>query len=116
MNWYLAPWQKYLQYTGRARRLEYWAFWLGNTLIGLALFALAGAGMDIAITIYGLFSLAAIIPGIMVGIRRLHDTGRTGWWLLIALVPLIGAIILIVLLLLDSEPGANEYGPNPKAA
>ena len=70
MNWYLAPWQKYLQYTGRARRLEYWAFWLGNTLIGLALFALAGAGMDIALTLYGLFALAAMIPGIMVGIRR----------------------------------------------
>ena len=116
MNWYLAPWQKFLQYTGRARRLEYWAFTLGNMLIGLALFALAGAGMDIAITIYGLFSLAAIIPGIMVGIRRLHDTGRTGWWLLIGLVPFIGAIILLVFFLLDSEPGANEHGPNPKAA
>ena len=116
MNWYLAPWQKYLQYTGRARRLEYWAFTLGNLLIAIALAAIAAGGMDIAFTLYGLFGLAAIIPGVMVGIRRLHDTGRTGWWLLIGLVPLIGGIILLVFLLFDSEPGDNEYGPNPKAA
>lgn len=114
MHWYLEPWRKYLQYEGRARRLEYWSFFLGNLLIGAFLFMLVGMGQDWAMGAYTLFTLAALIPGIMAGIRRLHDTGRTGWWLLISLVPLVGGIILIVLLLLNSEPGSNEYGPNPK--
>lgn len=116
MHWYLEPWRKYLQYEGRARRLEYWSFNLGNLLIYLVLAWLGSTGLDAAFMVYGLLALAALIPGIMVGIRRLHDTGRTGWWLLISLVPLVGAIILLVFLLFDSEPGSNEYGPNPKEA
>jgi uncharacterized membrane protein YhaH (DUF805 family) len=64
----------------------------------------------------GLYSLAVLIPSIAVGVRRLHDTGRSGWWLLISLVPLIGIIVLIVFLATDSQPGANQYGPNPKGA
>lgn len=62
----------------------------------------------------GLFCLAVLIPSIAVGVRRLHDTGRTGWWLLIGFIPLIGAIVLIVFFVLDSQPGTNAYGPNPK--
>jgi uncharacterized membrane protein YhaH (DUF805 family) len=57
-----------------------------------------------------------LIPGIAVTVRRLHDSGRSGWWILIALIPLIGTIILLVFMVLDSQPGDNEYGPNPKAA
>lgn len=63
-----------------------------------------------------LYMLAVLVPGIAVGVRRLHDTGRSGWWLLIALVPLLGAIVLLVFLVQDSQPGENQYGPNPKPA
>ena len=64
--------------------------------------------------LYLIYTLAFLLPSIAVAIRRLHDTGRTGWWLLLALIPLIGAIVLIVFYCLDSQPGENEYGPNPK--
>ena len=64
----------------------------------------------------GLFWLAVLVPSIAVGVRRLHDTGRSGWWLLIGFIPLIGAIVLIVFFLFDSQPGTNAYGPNPKEA
>ena len=62
----------------------------------------------------GIYTLAIIIPSIAVGVRRLHDIGRSGWWFLIALVPILGGIILLVFFVLDSKPGANEYGENPK--
>jgi uncharacterized membrane protein YhaH (DUF805 family) len=64
----------------------------------------------------GLYSLATLVPGIAVTFRRLHDTDRSGWWLLIALVPVIGALVLFILMVLDSHPGANRYGPSPKLA
>lgn len=63
-----------------------------------------------------LYALAVLIPSLAVGVRRLHDTGRNGWWLLIGLIPLIGAIVLLVFFFQDSQPGNNEYGPSPKAA
>ena len=62
----------------------------------------------------GLYSLAVLIPSIAVAVRRLHDTGRTGWWLLIGFIPLVGIIVLLVFLFTDSQPGPNQYGPNPK--
>ena len=106
---------KYAEFTGRSRRSEYWYFVLGNialsiiaTMLGFVL------GDTIGTMLSGLVSLALLIPGIAVGVRRLHDTGRSGWWLLIAIVPLIGAILLIVWFATDSQPGANEYGANPK--
>src|ERR687885_610071 len=70
----------------------------------------AGVGV-----LQGLYSLAVLIPSIAVTVRRLHDTGRTGWWILIGLIPFIGGIILLIFMVLDSEPGTNQYGPNPKA-
>jgi len=70
-----------------------------------------GAGL-----LSGIYSLAVLIPSIAVAIRRLHDTGRSGWWILISLVPLIGTIVLLVFTVQDSQPGDNEYGPNPKGA
>ena len=66
--------------------------------------------------LYFIYMLAALIPGWAVAVRRLHDTGKSGWWWLIVFVPFIGAIVLIVFWVLDSAPGANQYGPNPKAA
>lgn len=120
MNWYLAVLKKYAVFSGRARRMEFWIFVLINFIIGIVLAIIDsvaglgfGGGMGVLGTIY---SLAVLIPSLAVGVRRLHDTNRTGWWLLIVLVPLAGIIIYIVFAAMDSQPGENKYGPNPKAA
>ncbi|HEX7250534.1 MAG TPA: DUF805 domain-containing protein [Burkholderiales bacterium] len=116
MNWYLDVLKnKYATFSGRARRKEYWMFFLFNVLVAIGLGiieALIGTGGLIG----ALYSLAVLIPGIAVTVRRLHDTSRTGWWVLIVFVPLVGALILLIFMVLDSQPGDNEYGPNPKAA
>lgn len=114
MNWYLEVLKKYAVFSGRARRKEYWMFVLFNMIIGLVLGFVEGL-VDGPGVLSSLYSLAVLIPGIAVSVRRLHDTGRSGWWLLIGLVPLIGAIVLLVFMVQDSDPAANPYGPNPKA-
>lgn len=114
MYWYLEVLKKYAVFSGRARRREYWMFFLVNFIVGLVL-AVIGRVLDLEILQY-LYSLAVLLPGLGVSVRRLHDTGRSGWWLLIALVPLIGAIVLLVFLVSDSQPDTNQYGPNPKTA
>ena len=119
MNWYLQALRRYAEFSGRSRRKEYWFFLLFNILISFALglvdslLGLGGADFGV---LSGLYGLAVLIPGIAVSVRRLHDTGRSGWWLLIGLIPVIGAIVLLVFLVQDSEPGANQYGANPKEA
>ncbi|RUO59871.1 DUF805 domain-containing protein [Pseudidiomarina marina] len=120
MNWYLTVLKKYAVFSGRARRSEYWFFVLFNTIIGFVLGFIDGilgfSDPDMSIGVLGaIYSLAVLIPSIAVGVRRLHDTDRSGWWLLIALIPLIGAIVLIVFFVMDSTPGENRFGPNPKA-
>ncbi len=107
-EWYVVPFQKYVEFEGRARRKEYWIFTLVNLLISVIL-------SNVFTFLGTLFSLAILLPSIAVGIRRLHDIGRTGWWLLIGFIPLIGLIVLIYFFVQDSEPGANQYGANPKA-
>ena len=112
--------KKYASFSGRAQRTEYWYFILFYILIlfGLSIIdsitgsfsAEAGIGL-----LGGLFSLALFIPSIAVGVRRLHDTGRSGWWLFIMLIPLVGAIVLLVFTVQDSSAGDNAYGPNPKS-
>jgi len=118
MNWYLDVLKKYADFSGRARRSEYWYFYLFNTLISFALGLVDGMmGFigEVGIGVLGgLYTLLVLIPSIAVGVRRLHDTNRSGWWLFIALIPLVGAIILLVYLVQDSDPGENQYGPNPK--
>ena len=121
MNWYLEVLKKYAVFSGRARRKEYWFFVLFNIIISIVLAVIDGvtgsfrpeAGMGL---LGGIYTLAVLIPGIAVSVRRLHDTERSGWWLLIALVPLIGAIVLLVFMVQDSKPGQNQYGANPKEA
>jgi uncharacterized membrane protein YhaH (DUF805 family) len=114
MNWYLEVLKKYAVFSGRARRKEYWLFFLINFIIAIVLGIIEGmVGSPGIVGI--IYSLAVLLPGIGVTVRRLHDTGRTGWWILIAFIPLIGAIVLLVFMVLDSQPGDNEYGPNPKA-
>jgi uncharacterized membrane protein YhaH (DUF805 family) len=120
MNWYIGVLKKYAVFSGRARRMEYWMFVLFNVLISIALAVadgMFGLMMEGGVGILGLvYSLGVLIPSIAVAARRLHDTDRSGWWLLIAFVPLIGAIVLLVFFVLDSHPGQNRFGPNPKEA
>ena len=119
MNWYLQALKKYADFNGRARRREYWFFVLFNIIISIVLtvcdvvLGTYNAAASIGI-LTGIYTLAVLIPGIAVSVRRLHDTGRSGWWLLIVLVPLIGWIVLLIFMLIDSQPGQNAYGPSPK--
>ncbi|WP_248924586.1 DUF805 domain-containing protein [Paenibacillus hamazuiensis] len=114
MEWYLKVIKNYTGFQGRARRKEYWMFALVNAIIGIVLSIIdAIFGITLLATLY---YLAVLLPSLAVGARRLHDTGRSGWWLLICLIPLIGAIILIVFTCQDSQENENSYGPNPKAA
>lgn len=119
MNWYIGVLKQYAVFSGRARRKEYWFFVLFNIIASAVLTIVdritgtysADASVGL---LSGIYALAVLIPSIAVSVRRLHDTGRTGWWLLIALVPVIGAIVLLIFMVLDSQPGTNEYGPSPK--
>ena len=117
MNYYLEVWKKFAQFDGRARRSEYWYFFLFNFIVAFVLalidvFILGGSESGfLPLTI--LYSLAVIIPGLAVTIRRLHDIDRSGWWLLINFIP-FGGIVLLIFYFMDSTPGDNEYGPNPK--
>jgi uncharacterized membrane protein YhaH (DUF805 family) len=123
MAWYLLAWQRATDFSGRSRRTEYWMFQLFNFLAAVLLGSLAfgyGAlfgekdGFNMFAMCMGVFGVISFIPALAITIRRLHDIGRSGWWYLIAFVPLIGGLILIVFTLLDSDPDRNEYGPNPK--
>lgn len=112
MNYYLTVLQNYAVFTGRARRKEYWMFALFNLIIVIVLGVIDSI---IGVAILGtLYALAVLIPSIAVSIRRLHDTGRSGWWLLLLFIPIIGALIILIFAVLDSEPGPNQYGENPK--
>lgn len=119
MDWYLMAWQKYAVFSGRSRRREYWMFTLIHSLVyfllwgGTVLARPSGMGLLIAAACI-VYALAAVVPALACSVRRLHDTGRSGWWMLLSFVPLVG-LALIVLMALDSEPGENQYGPNPKA-
>jgi len=119
MNWYLQALKKYADFSGRARRKEYWFFVLFNIIISVVLtvcdvfMGTYSAAASIGI-LTGIYTLAVLIPGIAVSVRRLHDTGRSGWWLLIVLVPLIGWIVLLIFMLIDGQPGQNADGPSPK--
>lgn len=107
MEWYLEVLKKYAVFTGRSRRKEFWMF----ALIHLIIMVVLGWVSEVLSSIY---SLAVLLPAIGVSIRRLHDTGKRGWWLLLHFIPVIGTIILIIFFVQDSEEDANEYGPNPK--
>lgn len=120
MNWYLQVLKKYFVFSGRARRKEYWYFFLFNILVSLVFAVIDAMLGSLNANGFGLlsscYSLAVLIPSIAVSVRRLHDTDRSGWWLFIALIPVIGAIVLLIFMVLDSEAGSNQYGANPKEA
>jgi uncharacterized membrane protein YhaH (DUF805 family) len=113
MEWYLKVLRNYAEFEGRARRMEYWMFILFNLLVllgvGLLEFLL---GLDGTISL--LYSLAVLIPGVAVSVRRLHDIGRSGWWILLGIIPVLGTLVLLFFYCIDGEPGDNEYGADPK--
>jgi uncharacterized membrane protein YhaH (DUF805 family) len=119
MNWYLEVLRKYLVFGGRARRKEYWFFVLFNIIIAMILAIIDSTigtlNPETRVGLFsGIYSLAVLIPSFAVAIRRLHDTDRSGWWLLIGLVPGIGGLVLLVFFVLDGTPGSNQFGPSPK--
>ena len=107
MEWYLGPLKKYAEFSGRASRKEYWLFALWNLPIMVVL------GL-ISETLFWLYSLGILLPSLAVGARRLHDTNRSAWWLLLSIVPLAN-IALLVFFCLKGTDGDNDYGPDPLA-
>lgn len=114
---------QYATFSGRARRSEFWFFLLfciiaiiTAGIVGAVIGAIVGgteSAMTFGVILYYLCALALILPTLAVTVRRLHDIGRSGWWILIGLVPFIGAIIMLIFNITDSKPD-NQYGPNPK--
>jgi len=121
MSWFVEALKKYAVFSGRSRLKEYWYFALFVIIISFVLSIIdvltgayartAGEGL-----LSSIFSLAVLIPSIAVTVRRLHDIDRSGWWLFIALVPLVGWIVLLVFTVQEGTLGSNRYGPNPKSA
>lgn len=120
MEMMIAPLKKYADFQGRARRAEYWMFVLFQILVYIAVailgLILSGGNSDSATAtgLMALVTLGLLLPSIAVTVRRLHDTNRTGWWILISFLPLIGGIWLFVLTVLDGTPATNRFGPDPK--
>ena len=104
----------YTNFKGRARRNEYWMFVLITTVISFGAWVIDGLLFPEQRLISNLYSLAIVVPSVAVGARRLHDTGKSGWWLLLIVAFPFGLIALIVLLALDSNIGDNDYGPSEK--
>jgi uncharacterized membrane protein YhaH (DUF805 family) len=120
MEWATLPLKRYLDFAGRSRRKEYWMFFLlviVLEVVAMVLDNVLGMGQMVA-GIYGpllvLLMLALIVPGIAVSIRRLHDTDRSAWWVLIGLVPFVGGLVLLVFFVMEGTRGPNRFGPDPK--
>ena len=119
MNWFLKCINQYSDFSGRARRTEYWMFMLFNMIFAIIAMALDNAlGLaDPTIgygVLYGIYALVMLIPGLAVCVRRLHDVGKSGWFILISLIPIVGGIWLLVLACTDGHAEKNKWGKNPK--
>jgi len=121
MQWYLAVLKKYTVFEGRARRAEYWYFTLFSFLVSIGLIVIdtqiggydpkTGFGV-----LYGLYSLAIVLPSLAVTVRRLHDIDRSGWWFFIILVPILGFFVFLYFMFKQGDAEDNRFGPNPKAS
>ena len=114
-EWHLKVLRQYTDFSGRARRREYWMFVLANFIIAFVLGiidTIIGWGQILS----GIYSVAVLLPSLAVAVRRLHDIGKSGWWLFLCLIPLIGGIWVIVLMCKDSQYEANQWGANPKVS
>ena len=114
MNWYMSVLRRYVEFTGRASRTEFWMFVLISVIVSIVLSIIGGFAGDTARSaLSSLYSLAVLVPSLALGARRLHDTNRSGWWQLVGLIPVVGWIVLIVFYVMPSDPGDNQYGPPP---
>lgn len=122
MDWMLLAWKKYADFSGRSRRKEYWMFILGIIIIAIILSIVEGIlGMSGMVGgVYGpattLFFLAAIVPSIAAQVRRFHDQDKSGWFVLLGLIPFLGGLIILVFMCLEGTAGPNQYGPDPKGS
>ncbi len=121
MEWYVGVLKKYADFSGRARRMEYWMYFLFNVVIVFGMLFLDGAlGLrkagDSFSPLYTLYALATLVPGLAVSIRRMHDTNKSALWILIVFIPLIGGLILLLFLVKPGDVGKNQYGPDPIGA
>ncbi|MDR3309533.1 MAG: DUF805 domain-containing protein [Tannerella sp.] len=127
MKWYLKVLKQYADFSGRARRTEYWMFALFNMLIVFSLVLIsviiggilgggdgAATGSTAGLVLYSIYAIFVFIPALAVVVRRLHDTGKGGGWVFITFVPLIGSLWFLVLMIQDGESGSNRFGANPK--
>ena len=120
MTWALMPLQKYAVFTGRSRRKEFWMFVLFTFVVEIILAIIdaiigtydTAVGMGL---LSGLFYLAILVPSIALNTRRLHDIGKSGWFQLLFLIPIVGFILWIIWMVRDGDEGPNQYGPSPKA-
>jgi len=123
MEWYLMVLKRYAEFSGRSRRKEYWMFTLINVIISLAIYLPSCMVFTryfvvsmILVVLSFIYGFAVLVPSLAVAVRRLHDIGKSGWMLLLGLIPIVGGIILLIWAASDSQPGDNQYGPNPKSA
>ena len=127
MKWMIMPLVRYADFSGRSRRLEYWMFtlFLCIVIFGFVFLALAMAGepvdgegpslfAGVGLIIAILFALGIFIPSLAVQVRRMHDQGRSGWWILLGFIPYLGGLIMLVFMLIPGNKGPNQYGPDPK--
>lgn len=126
MDWMLMPLKRYADFNGRSRRKEYWMFTLFTLIVYVVLYALMFMGMDyqtgqpgglgmLAMGLLGIFALGVLVPSIAVAVRRFHDQDKSGWFVLLAFIPIIGGLILLVFMCLEGTRGPNRFGEDPKA-
>lgn len=130
MNWYLKVWKNYVNFSGRARRKEFWMFTLFNYLVTIALASIMGSAVSDALIsgnmeslsatgligyyLYLIYSLAVFLPSLAVAVRRLHDVNKSGWFILINLLPVIGFFWYLIVMCKAGDEGSNQYGTDPK--
>ena len=121
MEWATLPLKRYAEFTGRSRRKEYWLFALMMLVAGIVVGMVEGMlGLSGTLGTYGplswLLIAAIIVPSIAVGVRRFHDLGKSGWWMLVGLIPIVGGLVLLFFFVQEGDKGPNQYGPDPLEA
>lgn len=114
MHWYIDVLKNYVGFSGRARRTEFWMFALISFVVATVLTIVENL-VGVPGTLSSLYNLAVLLPSLAVAMRRLHDTGRSGFWLLLIFIPVLGWLVLLIFYILEGTSGDNEYGPDPKA-